>query len=125
MTKSEKKDIVLEDDNFFSIYDAAPVSKGHTIIIPKKHIISFFEIKPEFAKLLYQFIVKVKNKIDEKHHPDGYNIGINDGRSAGRSIDHLHIHLIPRYNEDIKEPRGGIRNIFGKYTPPEQPPEDF
>lgn len=61
---------------------------------------------------MYDVILKTKNIIDEKFHPDGFNIGVNEGRVAGRTIDHLHIHLIPRYLHDVDNPRGGIRNVI-------------
>ena len=120
-----KKNLILEDENFFSIYDDSPVSKGHAIVMPKKHVASYFDLKPEQAKLMHQFIIKVKAEIDKKHNPDSYNIGINDGRQAGRTVDHLHVHIIPRYEGDVENPRGGVRNLLGKYTPPEAVPEGF
>jgi diadenosine tetraphosphate (Ap4A) HIT family hydrolase len=66
---------------------------------------------------MYDLICKTKELIDKKYAPDGYNIGINDGEAAGRTVPHLHIHIIPRYAGDVKNPRGGIRNIIpGKGT---------
>ncbi len=123
--KTSSKQVILEDENFFSIYDDSPVSKGHAIVMPKKHIVSYFDLTPDEMKDMHEFILKVKQKIDEKHNPDCYNIGANDGRAAGRTIDHLHIHIIPRYEGDVENPRGGVRNLFGKYVPPESIPEDF
>ena len=120
-----KENLVLEDHMFFSIYDAAPVSPGHAMIIPKHHIVSFFDMPLEMAKDLYAFIIKVKKRIDEKHNPHGYNVGINDGRVAGRSIDHLHVHLIPRYSGDVANPKGGVRNLKGIYIPPKEPPTGY
>ena len=125
LSGSKKDKLILEDDDFFSIYDAAPVSPGHAIVVPKVHIVSFFEVEPEFIRKMYGFIVKVKRKIDEEYHPDAYNLGINDGRAAGRSADHLHVHLIPRYIGDVANPRGGIRNLMGRDIPPERVPDNF
>jgi len=123
--KGLKLEKVLENSEFLSMSDAAPVSKGHTLIIPKTHKVSFFDLEPEFVSKLYEFITATKKEIDKKYNPDGYNIGINDGRAAGRSIDHLHIHLIPRYNGDIENPKGGVRNILEKYIPPATPPKEY
>lgn len=116
---NKEKNKITENKNFFSIYDDNPVSRGHVLIVPKKHLESFFDLSSEQIRELYDFIKETKNIIQKKYNPDGYNIGVNDGEAAGRTIHHLHIHLIPRYLGDIKNPRGGIRNIFpekGDYT---------
>jgi len=113
-------DIQLQDDDklitsnqyFFARYDDFPLSNGHCEIIPKEHIVSFFDLPPEYIQFLYELITNVKEIIDNKFKPDGYNIGINDGLAAGRTQHHLHIHLIPRYTGDVENPRGGVRNII-------------
>jgi diadenosine tetraphosphate (Ap4A) HIT family hydrolase len=113
-------DIQLQDDDkliasnqyFFARYDDFPLSNGHCEIIPKEHIVSFFDLPPEYIQFLYELITNVKEIIDNKFKPDGYNIGINDGLAVGRTQHHLHIHLIPRYTGDVENPRGGIRNII-------------
>ena len=121
-----KEDIrIIEDDKFFADWDPAPVSKGHAFVSPKNHIESFFEAKPEEIKNIFEFILKVKKIIEAKYHPDGYNIGINDGRAADRSIDHLHIHIIPRYTGDVENPKGGVRNILGTKVEPKPQPKKF
>ncbi len=121
----EDKDFLLEDDDFLAKLDAAPATKGHAIIIPKKHITSIFELENDLFENLFNFIKQVKNIIEEKFHPDGYNIGINECQAAGQSINHLHIHLIPRYVGDVNNPKGGVRNILEKHVPPAAPPKDF
>ena len=124
--KKEIIDLILENEDFFAIYDDSPVSPGHALVIPKKHIVSFFEeLEPDYIVRLHEFIRATKSEIDKKHNPDAYNIGINDGREAGRTIDHLHIHIIPRYEGDEKNPRGGVRNLFSKNIPPEPLPEGY
>ncbi len=118
LIENQIKDNILEDEDFHAFLDLAPVSKGHCIVIPTRHIVSFFDMDSEYVSGLYEFIKEVKNKLDERFNPDGYNIGINDGRAAGRSIDHLHVHIIPRYEGDMKNPKGGVRNILDKYIEP-------
>lgn len=103
---------IFDDNHFWIIKDNYPVSSGHTLIIPKKHILSFFDLDQQDFIHLYSVIKKLKIFLDQQFNPDGFNIGINDGKSAGRTIDHLHIHVIPRYLNDQKDPRGGIRLIF-------------
>ena len=102
----------LESENFFSRYDDFPVSKGHALVVPKKHIESFFDLKDDNMKELYKLIKKTCEKIREKFNPNGFNIGVNEGAAAGRTIDHLHIQIIPRYVGDVENPKGGIRWIF-------------
>jgi diadenosine tetraphosphate (Ap4A) HIT family hydrolase len=85
---------------------------GHTLIIPKKHVGSFFEITDEERADLLVLLNKAKVVIQEEFNPDGYNIGINDGPAAGQTVPHLHLHLIPRYKGDRNDPRGGVRWII-------------
>lgn len=109
---SEKHTIIAENDLFYAREDNFPVSKGHSEIVPKRHIQSFFELNNAELIKLYDLIKKVKNIILNKHNPDAFNIGINDGEEAGRTIHHLHVHLIPRYKGDVENPRGGVRHII-------------
>lgn len=104
--------IIIENDFCYARWDNFPVSKGHAEIVPKKHIESFFDLKNNELIEIFSLTSKVKDLIQEKYNPDGYNIGINEGEAAGRTIHHLHIHLIPRYKGDVENPRGGIRHII-------------
>jgi diadenosine tetraphosphate (Ap4A) HIT family hydrolase len=108
----EKHRLILENDLFYSRWDNFPVSNGHAEIVPKKHIVSFFELSDEEILQMHDLITKTKKIIFEKFNPDGYNVGLNEGHAAGRTINHLHIHIIPRYEGDVENPRGGIRNII-------------
>jgi diadenosine tetraphosphate (Ap4A) HIT family hydrolase len=94
------------------IADGFPVSPGHTLVIPHRHIASFFELDVVERDGLLALLDRAKNRLDLDLHPTGYNIGINDGPAAGQTVPHLHIHLIPRYDGDQKDPRGGVRWIF-------------
>lgn len=95
----------------FSIPDAFPVSEGHALIIPKRHIVSLFDATPEEITALHILMSRVREHLCSVYHPDGFNIGINDGEAAGQTVMHLHIHLIPRYRGDVADPRGGVRWI--------------
>ena len=109
---SSENQLIVENDFCYARWDNFPVSKGHVEIIPKQHIESLFDLKvPELA-MLFSLLSKTKDLIQEKYNPDGYNVGVNEGEAAGRTINHLHIHLIPRYSGDVANPRGGIRNII-------------
>ena len=100
-------------NNLLSIgrWDKFPVSKGHMLIIPKRHVESYFQLETYELCAMNELITIAKMIIDDKFSPSGYNIGINIGESAGQTIDHVHIHLIPRYLNDVENPRGGIRNF--------------
>jgi diadenosine tetraphosphate (Ap4A) HIT family hydrolase len=100
--------------------DGFPVSPGHTLIIPRRHIGSFFEATDAERASLLQLLDRAKAIIDAEFRPDACNIGINDGRAAGQTVPHLHIHLIPRYTGDSADPRGGVRWVLpdkAKYWP--------
>lgn len=101
--------IVLANPQGVVIRDAYPISPGHTLIIPRRHAGSFFEITTEERAALLALLEEAKRRIDLEFQPDGYNIGINDGPAAGQTVAHLHIHLIPRYAGDRSDPRGGVR----------------
>jgi len=104
--------IYLENDLSIGILDGFPISNGHSLIIPKRHVGSIFDIQKDELLSLFNLLADVRNKLTEQFSPDGFNIGINDNEAAGQTIDHVHIHLIPRYKGDQKDPRGGIRWIF-------------
>ena len=102
-----------ENDLFFAVRDGYPVTALHTLIIPKRHILSFFELNRSEQDGLFSFLDKQKKSIlTEDPSVSAFNIGINDGPEAGRSVDHLHIHLIPRRKGDMENPRGGVRGVI-------------
>tara|TARA_B100000575_G_C23011918_1_gene582886 strand:- start:500 stop:883 length:384 start_codon:yes stop_codon:yes gene_type:complete len=102
-----------EDEFFFALRDGYPVTPLHTLIVPQRHIISYFDLDSNEHKHLFPFLEKQRDKIlEEDPSVTAFNIGINDGPAAGRSVDHLHIHLIPRRPGDIKNPQGGVRGVI-------------
>jgi diadenosine tetraphosphate (Ap4A) HIT family hydrolase len=108
----DEKRIILENDNVMAIRDGFPVSPGHALVIPKRHIASFFDANQGEKLALLEALEQSKRILDKEFNPDGYNIGINDGIMAGQTVMHFHVHLIPRYKGDSREPRGGVRWIF-------------
>jgi diadenosine tetraphosphate (Ap4A) HIT family hydrolase len=94
------------------IRDGFPISPGHTLIIPKRHIGSFFEITEQERTALLDLMNQAQKLLIKEFNPDGFNIGINDGPAAGQTVPHLHIHLIPRFKGDQEDPRGGVRWII-------------
>jgi len=94
------------------IRDGFPISPGHTLVIPRRHVDSFFTLTAEERVDLLGLLDQAKAGIEKEFKPETYNIGINDGPAAGQTVPHLHIHLIPRYTGDIPDPRGGVRWII-------------
>ena len=108
------KDIKIICENTLAIatYDIFPVNRGHVLIIPKRHFLSFFEITKEEYLAVFNLIENVKTILDKRFNPDGYNIGVNINKAAGQTIPHCHIHVIPRFNGDMVNPRGGVRHVI-------------
>jgi diadenosine tetraphosphate (Ap4A) HIT family hydrolase len=104
--------IIDFNDLALVIRDGYPISPGHTLVIPKRHIGSWFEITQAEQQALLDLLAKAKVVLETEFKPDGYNIGINDGPTAGQTVPHLHMHLIPRYKGDQEDPRGGVRWII-------------
>lgn len=94
------------------IRDGFPISPGHTLIIPCRHIASFFELEPAEREGLMVLLGQARQQLQAELKPDGFNIGINDGAAAGQTVPHLHIHLIPRFDGDREDPRGGVRWVI-------------
>jgi diadenosine tetraphosphate (Ap4A) HIT family hydrolase len=104
--------IVLQNELALVIRDGYPITGGHSLIIPKRHVASFFEVTNDEKSALFNLLEDAKKALDQEFKPSAYNIGINDGTAAGQTVPHLHIHLIPRYDGDVEDPRGGIRWIM-------------
>ncbi len=103
----------------YSARDSYAVSPGHTLVIPRRHVSSFFDLTPDEVNACMELISEERVRLDKEFTPDGYNIGVNVGPAAGQSIFHVHIHLIPRYKGDVKNPQGGVRHVIptkGHYT---------
>ena len=96
----------------FAIRDGFPVSPGHTLIVPRRLVASWFEATREEQVAMLELLDAVKSQLDAELRPDGYNIGINVGPAAGQTVMHLHMHLIPRFAGDVPDPRGGIRHVI-------------
>ena len=113
--------IIYEDEHCFAVRDGFPVAAGHSLVISKRHVATYFATSAEERAALLRALDEVKQGLDREFAPAAYNIGINDGAAAGQTVPHLHIHLIPRYHGDCDDPRGGVRwvvpdkaNYWGK-----------
>ena len=110
-----KEDMLLfGDDNAYARYDSNSLSKGHVLVVPRRHVADFFDMTWEEKISILTLLDKAKAQISREHSPDGYNIGVNIGKAAGQSRMHVHVHLIPRYAGDVANPSGGIRCVLAK-----------
>ena len=104
--------ILTETTLSFAVFDSFPVSKGHALVIPKRHVVTIWELSTEEYMDVFDLVKKVKELIQDRFDPPGINIGVNCGEAAGQTVLHAHIHVIPRYTGDIPNPRGGVRNVI-------------
>lgn len=100
----------------FGIWDSHPASPGHALLIPKRHVPSWFDASVEERAELLAAIDAARLAIEKTCSPDGYNIGVNVGAAAGQTVFHLHVHVIPRYHGDVPDPRGGVRRVVSGST---------
>ena len=116
---TDPRGVSLNHELAFSARDTYAVSPGHTLVIPRRHVASFFDLTPEEINACMSLITEERKLLDKEFNPDGYNIGVNIGPTAGQSIFHVHIHVIPRYKGDVENPQGGVRHVIprkGHYT---------
>jgi len=106
------RELITETATAYAILDKFPVSKGHALVIPKKHVADYFDLSFKEQSACFFILNAVKDIIKSKFNPDGFNIGVNVGEMAGQTIPHVHLHLIPRYTGDVNEPRGGVRGVI-------------
>lgn len=106
--------IVASNDLALVVRDGFPISPGHTLVIPKRHFGSFFEATDEERDAMLTLLDQARRDIGGELAPDGFNIGINDGAAAGQTVPHLHLHLIPRFEGDVADPRGGVRWVIAE-----------
>ena len=145
VTSGQADPFIFENRSFVGIFDTNPVNPGHVLVIPRRHVVSIFDLNEEEQSDYFDALHGVKSVIEATNFaelyasmmarddlsdrpvdhietvlelpflgnkPDAYTVGNNDGREAGRSIDHLHVILLPRYKGDVENPRGGIRNVI-------------
>ena len=106
--------ILLEGTEARVLWDTHPVSPGHVLVVPRRHVGSFFQSTPAEREEMLRLADEAHRILAQKHAPDGFNLGINDGPAAGQSVPHLHLHMIPRYRGDVPDPRGGVRWIIAE-----------
>ena len=103
---------IIDQRDWYAIFDEFPVSKGHMLIISKRHVNLLDDLYNSEKESLVDMIIEVQTMLMNYYDPDGFNVGINLGSAAGQTIPHLHIHVIPRYKGDVETPRGGVRGVI-------------
>ena len=115
--RKPQSEIICENQLAKAFYDQYPVNQGHVLVTPKRHVETFFDATAEELSAINALIFQVKEILEDRYKPDGYNIGVNINHAGGQTIFHLHIHIIPRYSGDVENPRGGIRKIKKNLVP--------
>lgn len=119
--------IVVQNELALALLDAFPVTPGHTLVVPRRHIADYFALSPEEQAGVWELVNQVRERLAMDSEPDGYNLGVNVGSAAGQTVGHAHVHVIPRHDGDREDPRGGIRWIFPErapYWPQRRPAEE-
>jgi diadenosine tetraphosphate (Ap4A) HIT family hydrolase len=107
-----RQEVLLENALAYVRHDNNSLSRGHVLVIPKRHVASFFDMTAEEQSAVLELLREIQQSVQKEHSPDGYNIGVNVGKAGGQSRMHVHLHLIPRYAGDVPDPRGGIRCVL-------------
>ncbi len=106
--------LLMQNELVLAFLDNYPVSTGHSLVIPKRHVASVFELSKEEFAALWQMVSEIRSRLVELHAPAGFNVGLNDGDAAGQTVPHAHVHVIPRYAGDVADPRGGVRWVIAE-----------
>ena len=106
------QELLFESDFAYVRYDSHSLSRGHLIVVPRRHVADFFDMSAAEQGSVLALLNRSKKFLQREYEPDGYNIGVNVGKAAGQARMHVHVHLIPRYAGDVPDPRGGIRCVL-------------
>lgn len=107
-------DVLEENSLAYVRYDSNSLSRGHVLVVPKRHVASFFDMTADEQAAVLSLLNQAQRLVQKQHAPDGYNVGINVGKAGGQSRMHVHVHLIPRYTGDVPDPKGGIRCVLAR-----------
>lgn len=107
-----ERTILLVSKLSLAVLDEFPVSKGHALVVPKRHAATIWDLTDSEYTDLYRLVRDVKELLVERFSPDGFNVGANCGEAAGQSVWHAHVHVIPRYKGDVPDPKGGVRHVI-------------
>ncbi len=103
---------LAESPHAIAIADAFPVARGHALVLPRRHVVSVFDLDESELAGFFALVGKVRAQLQAELHPDAFTVGINDGTAAGQTVEHAHLHMIPRWQGDVADPRGGVRLLL-------------
>lgn len=106
--------ILTESRSAIAFFDAFPLTEGHALVAPRKHVSSIYELVPHEQSELWEIVTKVRALLIERFEVDSFNVGVNDGPAAGQTMAHAHVHVIPRRPGDVPDPRGGVRWVIAE-----------
>jgi diadenosine tetraphosphate (Ap4A) HIT family hydrolase len=107
-----QREILAENAHAIAVFDTYPVSPGHSLILPRRHAATVWELTEAEYLACYALVRVLKPVLEERFKPDGFNVGVNCGEAAGQSVWHAHIHVIPRFKGDTPFPKGGVRHVI-------------
>jgi ATP adenylyltransferase len=103
---------LLETGLAFAVFDRFPVNPGHLLVIPRRHVADIFELTEDELREVLQLLAQARRRLSADFPAEGFNVGVNVGDTAGQTIAHAHVHLIPRYSGDVEDPTGGVRGVI-------------
>jgi diadenosine tetraphosphate (Ap4A) HIT family hydrolase len=104
--------VIAESEHALACRDGYPIARGHTLVVPRIHAASLFALTPQVQAAVWQMVAQVRARLLEEFQPDAFTIGLNDGLAAGQTVPHAHVHVIPRLEGDVPDPRGGVRWVI-------------
>jgi diadenosine tetraphosphate (Ap4A) HIT family hydrolase len=107
-----QREILVANEHAIAVFDTYPVSPGHSLILPRRHAVTVWDLTDEEYLACYALVRELKPVLEAKFSPDGFNVGVNCGEAAGQSVWHAHIHVIPRFKGDTPNPKGGVRHVI-------------
>jgi diadenosine tetraphosphate (Ap4A) HIT family hydrolase len=105
-------DVLASADAAVAFADAFPVSSGHTLVVPRRHVARLEHLEPDEWRSVFEVVHEITGNISAEADVDGVNVGVNSGQAAGQTVDHAHVHVIPRRTGDVADPRGGVRHLI-------------
>ena len=108
----DPEQVIISDLEALAVHDGYPVTEGHTLVVPRRHVTTLFELPPDEQANIWLFVSRVRDFLAAKLNVENFNVGVNDGKLAGQTVPHAHIHIIPRREGDVPDPRGGIRWVI-------------
>jgi len=106
------REVLAQNEAAVAVLDSFPVSPGHTLVLPRRHVVTIWDFRPDEYELCFRLVRDLQSLLTTRFAPDGFNVGVNCGEAAGQSVWHAHIHVIPRYMGDTPNPRGGVRHVI-------------